>query len=330
MQQRGVRSNPLPLPWHAHHVHHAPPAPRACAASPPLLQTESQFAAAYASGIHKSRYWEPYFEDALNLIAKLPAIVALIYRRTFKGGAYIAPDASLDWAANLSHMMGYDDPGALELMRLYQTIHSDHEGGNVSAHATHLVGSALSDPYLSFAAGMCGLAGPLHGLANQEVLRWLQDVQAEVRARAALGRRRARRLPACWPGCQGGRMLLLVAAARVGTACAGWAAQLDTRIACLPDSRTAASHAAAACAAGREPHQGAAVCVRAVDAQGGARGARLRPCGAAQDRPALHLPGARACAPTAARHAACTIVALLRLCVRSLAPPPASLSQARC
>lgn len=46
---------------------------------------------------------------------------------------------------------------------------SDHEGGNVSAHTVHLVGSALSDPYLSFAAGMNGLAGPLHGLANQEV-----------------------------------------------------------------------------------------------------------------------------------------------------------------
>lgn len=52
----------------------------------------------------------------------------------------------------------------------------DHEGGNVSAHATHLVGSALSDPYLSFAAGMSGLAGPLHGLANQEVLQWLSEV----------------------------------------------------------------------------------------------------------------------------------------------------------
>jgi len=78
-------------------------------------------------------------------------------------------------------MMGYDQEGALELMRLYQTIHTDHEGGNVSAHATHLVGSALSDPYLSFAAGMTGLAGPLHGLANQEVLRWLTGVQKEVR-----------------------------------------------------------------------------------------------------------------------------------------------------
>merc|ERR1712198_188608 len=59
-------------------------------------------------------------------------------------------------------------------MRLYLTIHSDHEGGNVSAHATHLVGSALSDPYLSFCAGMCGLAGPLHGLANQEVLIFME------------------------------------------------------------------------------------------------------------------------------------------------------------
>ena len=44
---------------------------------------------------------------------------------------------------------------------------SDHEGGNVSAHTSHLVGSALSDPYLSFSAAMNGLAGPLHGLANQ-------------------------------------------------------------------------------------------------------------------------------------------------------------------
>lgn len=147
-------------------------------------QTDSEFAKAYAAGIHKSRYWEPYFEDTMNLLARLPTIAAMIYRRTYKGGNYIAPDPKLDWAANLSHMMGYDDPNAIELMRLYQTIHSDHEGGNVSAHSTHLVGSALTDPYLSYAAGMCGLAGPLHGLANQEVLRWIMDVQAEVRQAA--------------------------------------------------------------------------------------------------------------------------------------------------
>ena len=56
----------------------------------------------------------------------------------------------------------------------------------MSAHATHLVGSALSDPYLSFSAGMNGLAGPLHGLANQEVLGWMLDVKKQVRGAAAL------------------------------------------------------------------------------------------------------------------------------------------------
>lgn len=57
---------------------------------------------------------------------------------------------------------------------------SDHEGGNVSAHTAHLVGSALSDPYLAFASGLNGLAGPLHGLANQEVLSWLENMRREV------------------------------------------------------------------------------------------------------------------------------------------------------
>ena len=86
----------------------------------------------------------------------------------------------LDWSANLAHMLGYEDEGFREFMRLYLTIHADHEGGNVSAHTTHLVGSALSDPYLSFAAGMNGLAGPLHGLANQEVIRWIEEMYTEL------------------------------------------------------------------------------------------------------------------------------------------------------
>jgi citrate synthase len=79
-------------------------------------------------------------------------------------------------------------------MRLYLTIHSDHEGGNVSAHATHLVGSALSDPYLSFAAGMNGLAGPLHGLANQEVLVFLEKFVAQV----GLGATKEQTTDFCW------------------------------------------------------------------------------------------------------------------------------------
>jgi citrate synthase len=145
------------------------------------MQTESKFAKAYAGGnIGKMDYWDYTYEDAMNLIARLPRVAAYIYRKKYKGGDNIQPDHSLDWAANFAHMLGYDDESFYELMRLYMTIHADHEGGNVSAHTVHLVGSALSDAYLSFAAGMNGLAGPLHGLANQEVIKWIQSMQEEL------------------------------------------------------------------------------------------------------------------------------------------------------
>ena len=145
------------------------------------LQTESLFAREYANGINKKDYWLPVIEDTLNLIARLPRIASYIYRRKYKKNKHIEPDGELDWAGNLAHMMGYDEFSFMELMRLYMTIHADHEGGNVSAHTTHLVGSALSDPYLSFAAGMNGLAGPLHGLANQEVIKWIFEMRDELK-----------------------------------------------------------------------------------------------------------------------------------------------------
>jgi citrate synthase len=144
------------------------------------LQTESYFAKAYSEGINKKDYWEPTFDDAMILIARLPRIAAYIYRRKYKNGEHIHPNGLLDWAGNFAHMLGYDDASFRELMRLYMTIHADHEGGNVSAHTTHLVGSALSDPYLSYAAGMNGLAGPLHGLANQEVIKWIFEMQEKL------------------------------------------------------------------------------------------------------------------------------------------------------
>ena len=145
------------------------------------LQTESQFARKYATGLNKKDYWEATFDDAMDLIARLPRVAAYIYRRKYKNGEHIQPNGLLDWAGNFAHMLGYGDEGFMELMRLYMTIHADHEGGNVSAHATHLVGSALSDPYLSFAAGMNGLAGPLHGLANQEVIKWIFEMREELK-----------------------------------------------------------------------------------------------------------------------------------------------------
>lgn len=144
------------------------------------LQTESLFYSAYRKGINKKDYWDYMYEDSMNLISRLPRIAAYIYRRTYHNGVHIEPDHTLDWAANFAHMLGFEQFDMKRLMRLYLTIHVDHEGGNVSAHTTHLVGSALSDAYYSFASGMNGLAGPLHGLANQEVVIWLQKLRADI------------------------------------------------------------------------------------------------------------------------------------------------------
>ena len=144
------------------------------------LQTESLFYSAYRKGINKKDYWDYMYEDSMNLISRLPRVAAYIYRRTYHNGVHIEPDHTLDWAANFAHMLGFEQFDMKRLMRLYLTIHVDHEGGNVSAHATHLVGSALSDAYYSFASGMNGLAGPLHGLANQEVVIWLQKLRKDI------------------------------------------------------------------------------------------------------------------------------------------------------
>jgi citrate synthase len=140
------------------------------------LQKDSIFMERYRKGMSKMEHWDPMYEDTMNLLAKLPAIAAYIYRRSYKGDKHIPADPKLDWGGNLAYMVGVEQPAFKELMRLYLVIHSDHEGGNVSAHTTHLVGSALSDAYYSLSAGMNGLAGPLHGLANQEVLRWIMDL----------------------------------------------------------------------------------------------------------------------------------------------------------
>ena len=143
------------------------------------LQSGSKFAQAYHAGVKKDAYWESTLEDSLDLTAKLPVIAAFIYRLKYFGETKKPKyNARQDYGTNFARMMGVADrKGYAELARLYFILHSDHESGNVSAHATHLVGSALSDAYYSFSAGLNGLAGPLHGLANQECLGWLIDVR---------------------------------------------------------------------------------------------------------------------------------------------------------
>jgi citrate synthase len=143
------------------------------------LESGSKFARAYHDGVKKDAYWESTLEDSLDLTAKLPVIAAFIYRlKYFNETKKPKYSARQDYGTNFARMMGVEDrKGYAELARLYFVLHSDHESGNVSAHATHLVGSSLSDAYYAFSAGLNGLAGPLHGLANQECLGWLMDVR---------------------------------------------------------------------------------------------------------------------------------------------------------
>lgn len=135
------------------------------------MQRESKFVKRYNEGMSKFDYWEPMFEDVLDLLPKLPSIAAYIYRMKYKADVHIPDNADLDMGGNFAHMMGIAEPYD-DVARMYFILHSDHESGNVSAHTTHLVASALSDAYYALSAGINGLAGPLHGLANQEVLSW--------------------------------------------------------------------------------------------------------------------------------------------------------------
>lgn len=142
-----------------------------------VMERESVFRAEYDRGMKKDDYWKATLEDALNILARLPAIAAGIYRMHFNKGERVPSNPELDWGADYAQMLGLPDPdGAFaKLMRLYLVLHSDHESGNVSAMTTATVSSALSDPYYALSAGLNGLAGPLHGLANQECLAWILE-----------------------------------------------------------------------------------------------------------------------------------------------------------
>jgi len=143
------------------------------------MQPESRAARAYHEGISRNEYWRPMLDDALTLTANLPTLAATVYNLKYRNGAEAVPDPNLDWSANFAYMIGKgDDPDYVDLTRLFMTLHSDQENGNASAHTSHLVSSTLSDLYLSSSAGLNALAGPLHGMANQETLRWLKSIQA--------------------------------------------------------------------------------------------------------------------------------------------------------
>jgi len=143
------------------------------------MERESQFNKKYKVGLNKMDYWDSTYEDSLNLLAKLPEIAAYIYSKQYRDGTIVQSNPTLDFGANFAHMMGIKKPYD-DVSRMYFIVHADHESGNVSAHTGHLVASSLSDVYYSTSAMLNGLAGPLHGLANQEVLRWLQELREKM------------------------------------------------------------------------------------------------------------------------------------------------------
>lgn len=148
------------------------------------MENESVFKKEYQKGLKKSDYWKYSLEDALNILANLPELAAGIYRIRFGDGDLIPHNSNLDWSGNLVHMLGIGntDKSFADLIRLYLVLHCDHEGGNVSAFTSRVVNSALSDLYYSVSAGLNGLAGPLHGLANQECLRFILKIHEQFGA----------------------------------------------------------------------------------------------------------------------------------------------------
>jgi len=169
------------------------------------MEKESVFRSHYDEGINKNDFWKPTLEDGIRLIAKLPALGAGVYRMRFEKGDLISPDQSLDWGANYAHMLGLDnsDNNLKKLMRLYLMLHCDHEGGNASAFTSLTIGSTLSDLYYAVSGGLNALAGPLHGLANQECLKFVLEIKDEFGG--APPKKELEEL--CWNRLQNGRVI---------------------------------------------------------------------------------------------------------------------------
>ncbi|MCB1085357.1 MAG: citrate (Si)-synthase, partial [Chlamydiia bacterium] len=124
-----------------------------------------------------------YREDCLNLMAKLPHLAATVINYHAGWGETPAPKSELGYMENFSSMLSVPDadPTVLgEVFRLFNILHYDHGGGNLSTFTGKAIASGLEDLYGSIAGAMCALAGPRHGRANQDSLSFVQSVLDEV------------------------------------------------------------------------------------------------------------------------------------------------------
>lgn len=117
-----------------------------------------------------------YKEDAMNVVAQLPELVAAIYRIRSGWGDPIQSKPELGYIENFVHMLNPPDTNEhlLQLMKVFNVLHFDHGGGNLSTFVGKAIASGQEDMYGSLMGAMSALAGPLHGMANQECLRFLK------------------------------------------------------------------------------------------------------------------------------------------------------------
>lgn len=151
------------------------------------LQPQSEMASTYSQGTPRDQLWKTCLRDVLTVVVQQPVLAAYIYRRMETGGRLGKLKSDLgrwDFAQNFVRLMGFNDPVLDELSRLHLCTHIDHGGGSASCFGVRVVGSTLSDPFMAWSAGVNGLAGPLHGRANEEVMRFLRKLQAFLDGRA--------------------------------------------------------------------------------------------------------------------------------------------------
>jgi citrate synthase len=127
---------------------------------------------------------EVRYMQIIRLIAKMPTLAAFSYRHN-RGMPYVYPDNDLSYAGNFLSMiyrmteLKYEpDPRLEHALDVLFILHADHEQ-NCSTSAVRSVGSSQVDPYSAVAAGVGALYGPLHGGANEQVLRMLRRIETK-------------------------------------------------------------------------------------------------------------------------------------------------------
>ena len=144
------------------------------------LQKDSIFRKNMKS-VAKESHWELTYEDGLEILAKIPLILEQIYHKFTNIPTKLHKDSHLDWCGRLAQSLSFSEGISEDFIRLFTMTHIDHEGGNVSTHTTMAVASTLADPYLSLSSGINGLAGPLHGMANRDVVLWLMELESRIK-----------------------------------------------------------------------------------------------------------------------------------------------------